>query len=504
MSDAHDISLRVRSYVAGRPLPILEKIPFAISPMPRRMLAAFIRMGGESSPWAIGWQIGNDQPVLRSVPEARNRIQVSEMVAEFGDALLAHFKDFEHGQPQLWVAGPTHIDMLHFLALRYARARSGDAQLIARLTATGRLAHMLFEASHNPNRSLCMNAPALLRQVMVFPCEPIRQHHLGYLIGLLKSGTFEQRMAAAQEAEKLAISTTLNPDVERKLEPLVSEWNENKTTSAKDPFEKKIHEILGAELQTRLRVLASGIVAIEGLGLATNPGSSQISVASIDALTRHNGYDEGVRAGGATISPETDHDPVTAASNFAGSDLDLIKAETALTHHDSEMRNQLVQAGSGFKGTIVERKTVIQLRSTKREQLCVLASGSCPLRSRKGDRLRCALDTDDVLRWVIESIEPMLTTQRKIVLVSTKAVVAGAPPMKGAKDVVFYAVDDASMKVRAMIKISELNSSEELPGGWLLDELRSGRDPDSVVEKEHFKGESADTAEKLGLDDGSR
>ena len=133
MSDAHDISLRVRSYVAGHPLPILEKIPFAISPMPRRMLVAFIRMGGESSPWAIGWQIGNDQPVFRSVPEARNRIQVSEMVAEFGDALLAHFKDFEHGQPQLWVAGPTHIDMLHFLALRYARARSGDAQLIARL-----------------------------------------------------------------------------------------------------------------------------------------------------------------------------------------------------------------------------------------------------------------------------------------------------------------------------------------------------------------------------------
>ena len=52
------------------------------------MLVAFVRMAGESRPWAIAHgRLKDETPIVLSVPDGRNRIAVSEMCEEFAEDL---------------------------------------------------------------------------------------------------------------------------------------------------------------------------------------------------------------------------------------------------------------------------------------------------------------------------------------------------------------------------------------------------------------------------------
>ena len=69
-----------------------------------------------------------------------------------------------------------------------------------------------------------MVATDVLRSAYTFPAEDVRQGHLGYLLAWLEtSGSRDERLAAASEAERHSIATNLDPDLERKLED-VKEW----------------------------------------------------------------------------------------------------------------------------------------------------------------------------------------------------------------------------------------------------------------------------------------
>ena len=119
MAAERDTALRLRAFIAGKPVLRLECRPLPVVATRDRMLAVFLRMGGESSPWAIAWKRGRSKAEFRSVPEARRRTDVAEMVAQFGDALSEHFDTADGALRQLWVPGGTHAEMLHFVALRY-------------------------------------------------------------------------------------------------------------------------------------------------------------------------------------------------------------------------------------------------------------------------------------------------------------------------------------------------------------------------------------------------
>ena len=51
MAADRDTALRLRAYVLATPLLRLEYRPNTVGPVKARMLLAFVRMGGESSPW---------------------------------------------------------------------------------------------------------------------------------------------------------------------------------------------------------------------------------------------------------------------------------------------------------------------------------------------------------------------------------------------------------------------------------------------------------------------
>ena len=90
-------------------------------------------MGGESGPWAIAAGQPYTAPRVFSVPDARDRDRVAQMVAEFAPILLSHVGHPSYASPpeneetddlrQLWLPNGTHLEMLHLLNYTYSVAR---------------------------------------------------------------------------------------------------------------------------------------------------------------------------------------------------------------------------------------------------------------------------------------------------------------------------------------------------------------------------------------------
>ena len=179
-------------------------------------------------------------PTILTVPEGRNRTLVADMAAEFAPALLRHFRhpDSDSGSPtgpkqigplrQLWLPNGTHLDMLHFIAYAYTFTRVGDRDRAKTLNKLGRAAGWLFREAQRPGQQTVMVASEALQAGYTFPAEDVRQAHLGFLLAWLETkGGREARLRAAQEAEQMAVATSLDPPVERDaLQPAVDAWNE--------------------------------------------------------------------------------------------------------------------------------------------------------------------------------------------------------------------------------------------------------------------------------------
>ena len=143
-------------------------------------------------------------------------------------ALLAHvfhpeYSDLEVYEPrqprplrQLWLPNASHVEMLHHLRYAYTFARKGEPERVELLNAVGRAAGWLFREFNRPGQIAVMAASQALKESFVFPCEDVRQGHLGYLLAWLETrGTRETRLVAAAEAEKRSISTALVPALEK-------------------------------------------------------------------------------------------------------------------------------------------------------------------------------------------------------------------------------------------------------------------------------------------------
>lgn len=74
---------RLQAWCQGKPLPAYSTRHFAIAGDSDLLIVAFLRMGGESAPWGIAWGYPGKAPRILTVPEARNREAVAQMVATF-------------------------------------------------------------------------------------------------------------------------------------------------------------------------------------------------------------------------------------------------------------------------------------------------------------------------------------------------------------------------------------------------------------------------------------
>ncbi len=374
--NAADVLRRLEAFAAGKPLPRGEKKQVHLAADRDVLIVAFVRMGGESRPWGIAFGHPGKTPTFLSVPDARNRDRVAGMVARFAPVLLSHLRspadlpETPEGpgdlQPvrQVWLPNGTHLDMLHHLAYAYTFARAHpegvDIELLNRF---GRACGWLFREAQRPGQMAVMVAPKVLREAYTFPAEDVRQAHLGYLMAWLETpGKLEKRLAAATEAERHSIATSLDPVIERDpLAPAVERWNEAEKAGGSGPTLKLESEIAGTlrgELERRWELTARALTWLRRDSRRENAGVRELlRDAAVEQWWRF-ARPERIHAGLEEGSPyvpgnETDRHPVTAAAGYFAHQAAADVASSRLVHDDRELLAEAIARGDAFRGKIV-------------------------------------------------------------------------------------------------------------------------------------------------------
>ena len=372
---SREVVRRLRSFHEGRPLPKGQTKHFALVDDPNLLVVSFLRMGGESRPWGITWGHPNEEPSTLSVPEGRNRDLVADMCAEFAPVLLEHFltpgyaKDepasWEDLAPlrQLWLPNPSHLDMLHHLAYAYTFTKWG-AGARGRLNAFGRLCGWLHREAQRPGQQHTMVATDALRESFAFPAQDVRQGHLGFLLAWLdQEGDRGSRNLAAMEAERIAISTTLDPSVEREeTERLVIAWQQAREaadSARMSDIADEVGEVLTRELVHRWNLTGEAIRGLRDDKRRINSGVESLVTEGLKEqwyqqtrIELNFGDDQDGPA--FVTSPETDRYPAAAGSRYQVHLASDELRESVLLHDDLEMQAEAIASGDAFRGEIID------------------------------------------------------------------------------------------------------------------------------------------------------
>jgi hypothetical protein len=404
--NGHQVVRRLRAFHEGRPLPSGETLHFRVAADRDLLLVAFVRMGGESSPWAIGYMKPGGAPTVLSVPEPRNRDLVADMVARFAPVLLGHLQHPEHSREavtgpdhtrpirQIWLPNPTHLEMFHYLAYAYTFARTGAPERVRLLNAFGRATNWVFQESQRPGQMTAMIATAALRESFTFPAEDVRQGHLGFLLAWLRTaGGRDARLEAAVEAERHSVATALDPALERdELDRLVerrSEAERANNTRARDGLTPRIHAVLEPEIVRRLRLVEQAIQVLRRDRRRLNAGVTQLEAASrsehwyrcVRIERRLNDAGDGPPI---ATSPETDRHPAAAASRFFIYEESEDLRYAVLVHDDVEVQADAVADGEAFRGTIVNVQDATFGTARATPIWTIESDDTGPLRLREG------------------------------------------------------------------------------------------------------------------------
>ena len=399
---------RLRAYAEGRPLPRGSTRHLPIARGVDSLIVAFVKMGGESSPWGIAWGAPGAHPQIQTVAEPRDRDAVASLAMAFAPGLLAHLAhpyygdgegyDKSHPAPlrQVWLPNPAHVDMLHFLDFAYTRTKARGQEERELLRALGRGAGWLFRKSRRPGQVVVASATDALRTAFTFPAEDARQAHLGYLLAWLETrGDRDARMARAGEAERSAVGTALDPALERDaLEKRVDAFNRAEKAGdmrGQGRAEREIEAILSAELTRRFEQVGRAIRLLRADPRPVNPGVATLVAASGGEhwfqYLRHERVKFDAEDGPIfTPGSETDHHPSAAAARFFVTEASQAVFESVLVHHDAELQAEAIAEGRAVRGKIVEVWDEGEGKST-RPVWVIESSGPPPTRLREGTEL---------------------------------------------------------------------------------------------------------------------
>jgi hypothetical protein len=484
---------RLKAWHIGEPLTRGQTIHTATAEPADRLLLVFLKMGGETRPWAVMWKVGSAKPKFRFVPEPRFRERIDTLAAELAPVLAAHLEhpsltngtvsEASHLAPrQIWLPNSSHVDMLHHFAYAYS-FRPQEREHATELRLLGRSSLFAFLEAQRPGQQLLMSASDVLRSAYDFPAEDVRQAHLGFLLAWLSArGGGNHGLGAALEAEKQPVSTALLPELEREeLMPLVDEHNEARRagdTSTMDDVERKIGVVLRPELERRLALVQEAIDVI-----ATDPRPLNAGVATLvrDSLeTRWSEYvsseswylDRGLDPRAA--SAETDFRPQAAAARYFRYQAAADRALAALVHDDRELEAEAITAGDAFRGTIMSVTDEGEGRTTV-PVWCIEDLTPGPLRLRAGDGV-CVVGCPQ-REGRIRSIENTKGGGMAITLEITKCKTALKQMpwphlMRGADERwIGHAVTIMNTSFATMTdrKVWKIRSRQPLPGDWILD-----------------------------------
>jgi hypothetical protein len=398
--NTRDTVKKLLAFDAGKPLPRGMTLRLPARKPSNVLVLAFVRMGGESRPWGVAIGAANTKPFILTVPEARDRELVGGLMEKVAPTLLSYlghpkFRERAAGQvPQVWVPNASHIEMLHFLAFTYTFAKRGEPRRMAVLNALGRAANWLFQESTRPGQLSCIDASAALREAYTFPAEDIRQAHTGYLLAWLETkGTYKTRLMAAIEAEKVAISTSLDPEVEKsaRLDELVEAYNKAKRASDQrtmDMTGNQIHRVLEPELRHRFNAAARAYAFLANDDRKPNPGLEDLEKSSAEHHGEYLQTESAIASDGKAWvpSPETDGHSLVAASKYLTLEADQDRVTNALVHYDRDLQQDLIDSGDGLSGRIVKIEDRSEGRKTRAVWL-IEDCGAHPLRLRIGNRV---------------------------------------------------------------------------------------------------------------------
>ena len=390
---------KLLAYNMGRPLPRGSKLSVPIRETRQPLVLAFIRMGGESRPWGVAYGPPG-KPRILTVPEARDRELVGQMMENFAPALLEHMGHPKYVKqasvstlPNVWLPNASHVEMLHFLAFTYTFAKRGDPARMEVLNALGRAANWLFQESTRPGQISCIDASRALRDAFTFPAEEVRQAHTGFLLAWLDTkGSFESRLKAAGVAEQRAVSTSLDPAEEKKEIPqYVEEFNEGKRTANEAKMRRMktlIHTALEPELRHRFEITARSIDVLTADKRDVNPGVEELLEMAQESHSEYLKIESDILAGhkGWVRSPETDRNSLKAATHFVMLQAYEDRTMNALIHHDEDLQNDLLAGGDGIRGKVVAVQDAGSGRK-KRPIWTIDEDLSRPLRARIGDKM---------------------------------------------------------------------------------------------------------------------
>ena len=371
MSESLETIRRLRAWSEGKPTPRGEKVNVHVGDDDDILIVAFLRMGGESRPWGVAFGKPEEKPKILTVAEGRNRSRVGDMMVEFAPALLEHFRHPQHSMEdltnwesnshrQIWLPGPTHVEMLHYIALSFARTR-WDRDGVETLKALGNLANCLYIEQQRPGQQTVLTAASTLRETHVFPASSVRQAHLGYLLGWLQGWrNRETRLAAARAAENTSVATVLDPEFERKkIQPLVEEWgraNQDDDEKGRAVAEASVRRSLSPELLRRWELTRDSITHLRSDKRSSNPGLA--TLVSFSKKEFNRGWGEKAlneNEGGDAFwpNPFTDFNTRMAAGGFHQRVADEQKARHYLVHGDRELQREELADGHGIIGTVI-------------------------------------------------------------------------------------------------------------------------------------------------------
>lgn len=363
MSD-FDAVIRLRAWCAGRALPVGSTVAWPRPDAAQTLVVAFVRMAGETAPWAIAWGRPDRAPQLASVPDPRRADDVRSMASRFGRDLLRWSGHPEHGvgldvaRASLVVPGASHVEMFHQLEYRYARALKVPEAEREAVNAVGRLCGWVFREWNRPAQTMLVDLTRALREAWAIPAEDLRQQHLGFALAWLTTvGDRDARALAAERAEAEAVGITLDPTLERDaLEPLLSAWNDARKQERNDADSAaSIAAIVEAEVLRRWQLAVDGWRHLQRDPRPTTPAFGQLAAMTADEYQHQWRSLETARLDGKepfVPDPETDRLGQAAASRFFAHQYAAEVAEGALLHNDRDRVARAVLAGEALLGTI--------------------------------------------------------------------------------------------------------------------------------------------------------
>lgn len=474
-----EILKTLEAYKLGRPIPRTEKILTQKLPDENCITIAFVRMGGESVPWGAAIRVGAGKTETFICPDPRKRTELSISMRAFGDRLADALRNLsETGNFQVWLPNQTHLDMLHFLALRYMWTKfnlEGEevpGEHANGLRRLGRTSNFLFSISQYPGQTLLATATEALKSAYFFPADRIRQSHLGFLMALLEtSGDLASRMGVATTEERFSISTSLDPDLEEKmLERLVDAHGAGDRNAG-----KQIGDILSRELSRRIELTAQARKVLSKDPRKENPGLKALQGDTFQLFQRsYLEVEEQIKQGGAPFipSPAADKSPAYAASRYIDQEEASGKAESELLQHDQYLQDAAVSEGNAISGT-VEAADRTKVGAKNYIRWVVKSRADLPLRIREGDKV-------SLLKFPTSSLRLQEITQSKdgteriieLDVIAPKTAKGGIDMGSGdlvGQKILLLPVSFSGMKFNK----SKAIFNKDAPGAWVIDSLKA-------------------------------